>query len=80
VEDGSTSRETESFKDAHGVEQSKVAVKDLQEAVQVEDEIELSWEKKDIWLPLTPRGEKEEYEKRRVAWIIVSPPVSYTIV
>lgn len=53
---------------AHHVEQSEVALPDLQEAVQPEDEIQLSWEKKDVWLP----GGDGEYEKRRVAWIIVS--------
>lgn len=75
----------ESVKDVlgHGVEQSEVAVKDLQEAVQAEDEIELSWEKRDIWLksPAPAAGDESEgesenekagYEKRRVAWIIVS--------
>ena len=83
------SEETLSVKDAHGVEQSEVAVKDLQEAVQAEDEIELSWEKKDIWLANTNlhgdnEGDKEvgkgRYEKRRVAWIIVSRHNSYILI
>lgn len=92
TEAGQREGDAESVKDVHGhgVEQSEVAVKDLQEAVQAEDEIELSWEKKDIWLksPSPSSADESEavpgkvgYEKRRVAWIIVSPffPPQYQI-
>lgn len=54
---------------AHQVEQSEVVLPDLQEAVQPEDEIQLSWDKKDVWL-LDGDG---QFGKRRVTWIIVSP-------
>jgi hypothetical protein len=56
----------------HHVEQTKVDMPDLQAAVDAEAEIELMWEKKDIWLPIKRIG--ETYEKRRVSWIIVGYP------
>jgi hypothetical protein len=58
----------------HHVEQTKVDMPDLKAAVDAEAEIELMWEKKDIWLPLERAD--ETYEKRRVSWIIVCTPHS----
>jgi hypothetical protein len=64
--------ETRSIASSHLVEQSDVVLHDLEEAVDADVEIELVWEKKDIWLE-SPAG---EYEKRRLSWIIVRFPTA----
>jgi hypothetical protein len=72
-DDTSTSSETASVKTTnthHHVEQSEVVMPDLAAAVEGDTEVELSWDKKDIWLEVEDAG---KYEKRRVSWIIVCP-------
>jgi len=64
--------ETASIASSHMVEQSEVVLPDLQAAVDADAEIELVWDKKDIWLE-SASGEGI-YEKRRLTWIIVCPP------
>lgn len=61
-----TAEETASIASSHLVEQSEVVLTDLEAAVDT-NEIELVWDKKDIWL----LGHDGEYEKRRLTWIIV---------
>jgi hypothetical protein len=60
--------ETRSIASSHLVEQSEVVLTDLAAAVNPEAEIELVWEKKDIWL----EGADGDHVKRRLSWIIVS--------
>lgn len=69
----SISSETASVKTTtthHHVEQSEVVMPDLAAAVEGDAEVELSWDKKDIWLQVEDAG---GYEKRRVSWIVVCP-------
>jgi len=63
-----TDEETRSIASSHRVEQSEVVLTDLEAAVNAETEVELVWEKKDIWL----EGADGDQEKRRLSWIIVS--------
>jgi len=63
-----TDEETRSIASSHQVEQSEVVLTDLEAAVDANAEIELVWEKKDIWL----EGTDGEHVKRRLSWIIVS--------
>lgn len=60
--------ETRSIASSHLVEQSEVVLTDLEAAVDGTAEIELVWDKKDIWL----EEGGGEYRKRRLSWIIVS--------
>jgi hypothetical protein len=60
--------ETRSIASSHLVEQSEVVLTDLEAAVNTDAEIELVWEKKDIWL----EGIDGAHVKRRLSWIIVS--------
>lgn len=57
------------------VEQTAVALPDLEEAVRPQEEV-LSWDSKDIWLVIPEKGsegrEGAQYAQRRVSWIIVS--------
>jgi hypothetical protein len=63
-----TDEETRSIASSHLVEQSEVVVTDLEAAVNTDAEIELVWEKKDIWL----EGADGDHVKRKLSWIIVS--------
>jgi len=60
--------ETRSIASSHLVEQSEVVLTDLEAAVNTDAELELVWEKKDIWL----EGADGDHVKRRLSWIIVS--------
>jgi hypothetical protein len=60
--------ETRSIASSHLVEQSEVVLTDLEAAVNPDAEIELVWEKKDIWL----EGTDGDHVKRRLSWIVVS--------
>jgi hypothetical protein len=60
--------DTRSIASSHLVEQSEVVLTDLEAAVNTDAEIELVWEKKDIWL----EGVDGDHVKRRLSWIIVS--------
>jgi hypothetical protein len=60
--------ETRSIASSHLVEQSEVVLTDLEAAVNPDAEIELVWEKKDIWL----EEAGGDHVKRRLSWIVVS--------
>jgi hypothetical protein len=61
--------DTASIASGHVVEQTEVVLPDLKAAVDADAEIELVWEKKDIWLE--QNSGSRLYEKRRLMWIIV---------
>jgi len=63
-----TDDDTRSIASSHLVEQSEVVLTDLEAAVNPDAEIELVWEKKDIW----PEGTDGDHVKRRLSWIVVS--------
>jgi hypothetical protein len=65
--------ETRSIASSHLVEQSEVVLTDLEAAVNTDAEIELVWEKKDIWL----EGADGDNVKRRLSWIIVSSLIPF---
>jgi hypothetical protein len=76
AESGKTEVDTASIASGHMVEQTEVVLPDLQAAVDADAEIELVWEKKDIWLE--QNSGSKVYEKRRLTWIIVRLHLPYT--
>jgi hypothetical protein len=74
VGDRATLPETASIASSHQVEQSEVVLNDLEAAVEADVEVELLWDKKDIWLDSGNDG--KEFTKRRLMWIIVCPIIS----